>query len=63
MGLFWDLMQQSAINEQAEKSKDLEARVSFLEGELKRTQETLYKTLVILEKLTQKDIDGDGRIG
>lgn len=63
MGLFWDLMQQSAINEQAEKGKDLEARVSFLEGELKRTQETLYKTLVILEKLTQKDIDGDGRIG
>lgn len=63
MGLFWDLMQQSAINEQAEKSKDLEARVSFLEGELKRTQETLYKTLVILEKLTQKDIDRDGRIG
>lgn len=63
MGLFWDLMQQGAINEQAEKSQDLEARVGYLEKELRRTQDTLYRTLSILEELTQKDIDGDGKIG
>lgn len=63
MGLFWDLMQQGAINEQQDRSSDLESRVIFLEEELKRTQELLYKTLLALEKYTQKDIDGDGNIG
>jgi hypothetical protein len=63
MGLFWDLMQQGAINEQQERSNDLESRVIFLEEELKKTQELLYKTLITLEKYTQQDVDGDGKIG
>lgn len=63
MGLFWDLMQQSAINEQQEKSTDLESRVMYLEEELKKTQELLYKTLRALEKYSQQDVDGDGKIG
>ena len=38
MGLFWDLIQQSQISDQREKSDDLNTRVRLLEGELRRTQ-------------------------
>ncbi len=63
MGLFWDILQQGQIDEQAEKSEDLEERVAALEEELKKTQNLLRKTLLALEKYTQQDIDGDGNIG
>lgn len=63
MGLFWNLLQQGQIDEQVEKSEDLEGRVSYLEEELKRTQDLLYKTLMVLERYSQEDIDGDGKIG
>ncbi|MFZ7104203.1 MAG: hypothetical protein ACOWWO_16315 [Peptococcaceae bacterium] len=63
MGLFWDLIQQSAIDEQQERSQTLEKRVAFLEEELARTQRLLQKTLQVLEEYTSNDIDGDGKIG
>lgn len=63
MGLFWNLLQQEQIDKQHEKGEDLEERVAHLEKELKRTQDLLYKTLMALEKYTQEDIDGDGKIG
>lgn len=63
MGLFWNLIQQDQIDKQHEKSKDLEGRVAYLEKELKRTQDLLYKTLMALERYSQEDIDGDGEIG
>jgi len=63
MGLFWDLLQQSAIDEQQLRSETLEKRVEILEEELVKTQKMLYKTLQILEEYTNKDIDGDGKIG
>mgnify|MGYP000356747717 CR=1 FL=1 len=63
MGLFWDLIQQSQIEEQNTKAASIEQRVVFLEEELKKTRELLQKTLTILEAQVGKDIDGDGRIG
>ena len=63
MGLFWNLLQQDQIDKQAVKSQDLEGRVAYLEEELRKTQDLLYKTLMALEEYTQEDIDGDGRIG
>jgi hypothetical protein len=63
MGLFWNLIQQSQINEQHHTAKSLEQRVSFLEEELEKTQELLIKTLKVLEEYTNYDIDGDGKIG
>ena len=63
MGLFWDLMQQSQISDQRQKADDLNARVRQLEGELRRTQETLHDLVVLLEKRFGEDINADGRIG
>ncbi|UAM99765.1 hypothetical protein K8354_08170 [Polaribacter litorisediminis] len=63
MGLFWDLIQQSEINEQSEKAANLEQRVAALENELSKTQQLLRKTLITLEKHLGKDIDGDGKLG
>jgi len=63
MGFFWDLIQQSAIDEQEERTNSLEERVEYLEKELRKTQELLYKTLQALEEYTSQDIDGDGNIG
>ncbi|MDN3204110.1 hypothetical protein [Algoriphagus sediminis] len=63
MGLFWDLIQQSQIEEQNEKAISLEQRVVNLEEELKKTRVLLQKTLTILEQQVGRDIDGDGTIG
>ena len=60
MGLFWDLIQQSQIEEQKDKANTLEERVAHLESELHDTQVLLIKTLKALEKHLGKDIDGDG---
>lgn len=63
MGLFWDIIQQSQIQNHQAKAESLEARVRNLEWELANTRELLIKTLKILEEQSGKDIDGDGRIG
>ena len=63
MGMFWDLIQQSEIEEQKEKAVSLEQRVLFLEEELQKTRGLLIKTLHLLEKEIGKDIDGDGVVG
>lgn len=63
MGLFWNLIQQSQINQQHHSAKSLEQRVSILEEELEKTQDLLIKTLKVLEEYTNYDIDGDGKIG
>ncbi|SDS11951.1 hypothetical protein SAMN05216503_2033 [Polaribacter sp. KT25b] len=63
MGFFWDLIQQSKINEQSDKANNLEERVLILEKELQNTKILLRKTLVTLEKHLGKDIDGDGKLG
>jgi len=63
MGLFWDLLQQSQISGNSKKTDSLEARVAMLEGALSRTQRNLEALLRILEEHSQKDINGDGKIG
>lgn len=63
MGIFWDLIQQSEIQEQSKKAKNLEERVLQLENELASTKNLLKKTLVALENHLLKDIDGDGKLG
>ena len=42
MGIFWDLIQQSEIQEQSKKAKNLEERVLILEKELSETK-TVFK--------------------
>lgn len=63
MGLFWDLVQQSQIEDQKKEAESLEERVQHLETELERTQNLLIKTLKVLEESTNTDIDGDGQVG
>ena len=63
MGLFWDLMQHNQINEQAERSTNLEERVQMLEGELAQTRQVLLTVIERLEKHVGTDLDGDGRVG
>lgn len=61
--MFWDLIQQSEIDEQKEKADSVESRVTYLEEELKKTRTLLIKTLHILEERSGQDIDGDGKVG
>ena len=63
MGLFWNLIQQSQIQDHKSKAKTLEMRVQILERELENTRELLVKTLKILEEQSGKDFNGDGKIG
>ena len=63
MGIFWDLIQQSEIQEQSKKAENLEERVTLLEQELAETKTVLKKTLLALENYLGKDIDGDGKTG
>lgn len=63
MGMFWDLIQQSEIEDQKAKADTLEARVAILEEELNKTKTLLLKTLHILEERSGTDIDGDGKLG
>ncbi|GAA4242581.1 MULTISPECIES: hypothetical protein [Winogradskyella] len=63
MGLFWDLIQQSELENQKGKAESLEERVAVLETELSTTKALLLKTLHILEKSSGLDINDDGKIG
>ncbi|MFT6871614.1 MAG: cell division protein FtsB [Roseivirga sp.] len=63
MGLFWDLVQQSQIEDQKKEAESLEERVNNLETELEKTKNLLVKTLRVLEESTNMDIDGDGQVG
>ncbi len=63
MGIFWELLQQSEIQKQSDKSKSLEDRIAFLENDLDQTKQLLQKTLEALESHLQQDIDGNGITG
>ena len=63
MGLFWNLLQQSQISDQQNRSATLEQRVVNLENELYQTRQLLHNLVSILEKEFGRDIDGDNRIG
>ena len=63
MGAFWDLWQESEIDHQRQVSDNLEDRVHDLEVTLTATITLLQSTIKELERLHNKDIDGDGNIG
>ena len=63
MGLFWDLIQQSQISDQKQRTSSLDERVARLEGDLRSTQRLVRQLLEVLEKRFGEDIDGDGRVG
>ncbi|MFT4587400.1 MAG: chaperonin cofactor prefoldin [Candidatus Binatia bacterium] len=63
MGLFWDLMQQSQLSNQDQRTQTVENRVQRLEREVRETRELLHKLISVLEREYGKDLDGDGRVG
>jgi hypothetical protein len=63
MGLFWDLLQQSQIDRQRSKTSTLEERIAALENDIADLRRLLQSTLKVLEEVSGKDIDADGRIG
>ena len=63
MGIFWDLIQQSKIDEQEAKAESLEDQIRQLEAELANVKALLRKTLIALEEHINVDIDGDGKTG
>lgn len=63
MGLFWDLIQHSQIQDQRRQSQTLEVRVRQLEDELRQTRELLRTLLERLEQHLGEDVDRDGRVG
>lgn len=63
MGLFWDLIQQSQISRQQDRSSSLETRVALLERDIADLQRMMRTLLERLERSVGADIDGDGRVG
>jgi hypothetical protein len=63
MGFFWDLMQQSKLNEHENRAETLERRVAWLEAELGRTRTLLRDVIARLEERFGEDLDRDGRVG
>ena len=63
MGLFWDLLQQSQIGNQRERTTSIETRLQYVETELRRTQELLRDVIERLETKIGADLDRDGKIG
>ena len=63
MGLFWDLIQQDAIDKQRDHSATLEERVKTLEAELQETRALLRAVIERLEAHVGVDLDQDGRVG
>ena len=63
MGLFWDLLQQSQIEQRRNETASLEQRVARLEAELQALRSRQTRLLTILEEQVQQDLDGNGLIG
>jgi hypothetical protein len=63
MGLIWDLIQHGQIADSKRHAQTLEQRIERLEGELRRTNDTLVRLLRALEHRFGEDLDGDKRIG
>jgi len=63
VGLFWDLLQQSQIERQADRAEDLSDRISNVEIGLRETRKLLREVIARLEKHVQADLNEDGQIG
>ena len=62
MGFLWDLIQHGQIEEQADKSRSLEQRVTQLEADLLSTRRLLLAALERLETHLRIDLDEDGKV-
>jgi len=63
MGMFWDLLQQSQISSQGQRTADVESRLVRVETELQHTQELLRNVIQRLEAKLGTDLDRDGHVG
>lgn len=63
MGFVWDLIQQSQLADHRAETETLEARVAWLEEELRGVREVMDRLLERLEERFGEDVDGDGRVG
>ena len=63
MGLFWDLLQQSQIEQRRNETYSLEQRIDRLEAEVQALRSRQSRLLAILENHFDQDLDGNGRIG
>jgi hypothetical protein len=63
MGLLWEIVQSGFMYGQKKKSDTIEDRVSDLEADLQRTQNTIRELVKKIEEIHGLDVDGDGRIG
>ncbi len=63
MGFLWEIVQSGFIYSQKMKSDSIQDRVSYLEEQLRRTQDTIRELVKKIEEIHGLDVDGDGRIG
>jgi hypothetical protein len=63
MGLFWDLIQQSQISSQRDRTESVESRVVRLEREVQELKQRHLDLLMTLERSVGQDINGNGKIG
>lgn len=63
VGLIRDLIQHNQISDERGRTESLEQRVTHLENQLARTNETLLRFLRALESRFGDGLDGDGCIG
>ena len=62
MGLFWDLLQQSQIDEHSERTQTLEGRVALLEAQVRGLTKLLRTVIERLEQHLHVDLDADGKV-
>ena len=63
MGLLWEIVQSGFIYHQKTKSDSVNDRVSYLEDQLQRTQDTIRELVKKIEEIHGLDVDGDGKVG
>ena len=63
MGFLWEIVQSGFIYHQKRKSDTIQDRVSYLEDQMQRTQETIRELVKKIEEIHGLDVNGDGRIG
>jgi acyl carrier protein phosphodiesterase len=63
MGLFWDLMQQSQLSSQRNRTESLDGRLTGLEDQVDALEARFLQLVKLLEENVGRDLDGDGRVG
>ena len=63
MGILWEIVQSGFVYNQKCKTDSIDDRVTHLEGQLQKTQQTLCELVKKIEEIHGLDIDGDGKVG